>query len=348
MTHGLVIGKFYPPHAGHHYLIRAAAREADRVTVVVMAATVETIALADRVAWLREVHAGDRNVTITGIVDDHPIDYHSDAIWRAHVELMKQAVHGEPIDAVFTSEPYGDELARRLDARHVSVDLSRAEHRVSGTAVRADPVAYWDALAPCVRGRLAWRVILVGAESTGKTTIAAAIADRLRARGGVFARTAWVPEVGREVTERKIATVSIDEVVWETADFVDIAREQARREAEAARSGGPVVICDTDAFATAIWHERYRGAPSPEVDALGEPAPYHLYLLSHHDDVPFEQDGLRDGEHLRAWMTGRFVERLAGRRWQWLRGSREAREAYAIAAIDALLAVGWAFAAPLG
>ena len=58
--------------------------------------------------------------------------------------------------------------------------------------------------------------------------------------------------------------------------------------------------------------------------SLGAAAPYHLYLLTHHDDVPFAQDGLRDGEHLRAWMTARFADRLTAgaRRWRWLRGDR--------------------------
>jgi len=355
--HGLVIGKFYPPHAGHHHLVRAAAAVATRVTVVVMAATVESLALADRVAWLREVHAADARVTVVGIVDDHPVDYTSDAVWRAHVELMQRAarrVTDEAIDAVFTSEAYGDELARRLGARHVAVDPPRAAHPVSGTAVRADPVTHWSALAPCVRGHLAWRVVLVGAESTGKTTLAAAIAARLRARGGAFVDTAWVPEVGREVTAQKLAALgpgaAMEALTWGTADFVDIARAQAAREAAMARAGGPVIVCDTDAFATGIWHERYGGARSAEVDRLGAAAPYHLYLVTHHDDVSFEQDGLRDGEHLRGWMTARFVERLTdeGRAWQWLRGEGAAREAAALAAIDARLAAGWGFAAPLG
>jgi len=36
-THGLVIGKFYPPHLGHHHLIAGAARQVERLTVLVMA-----------------------------------------------------------------------------------------------------------------------------------------------------------------------------------------------------------------------------------------------------------------------------------------------------------------------
>ena len=355
--HGLVIGKFYPPHAGHHHLVRQAARGAARVTVVVMASSHESLSLADRVAWMREIHAADTNVTITGIRDDHPVDYQSDAIWRAHVALMEEAaraVTAAPVDAVFTSEAYGDELARRLGARHVPVDPGRATQPVSGTAIRRDPIAHWPGLSACVRGHLAWRVVVVGAESTGKTTLAQELAERLRERGGSFANATWVPEVGREVTEQKLAALGrgadIDDLTWATGDFVDIAREQARREAAASRTGAPVLICDTDAFATAIWHERYRGERSAQVDAVGVSAPYHLYLLTHHDDVPFHQDGLRDGEHLRAWMTARFVERLqeTGRRWRWARGAREAREASALAEIDALLAAGWKLNDPLG
>ncbi|HVV85438.1 MAG TPA: AAA family ATPase [Kofleriaceae bacterium] len=355
--HGLVIGKFYPPHAGHHHLIRAAAAGCARVTVVVMASSVESLSLADRVRWLREVHAADAHVTITGIADDHPVDYDSDAAWRAHVALMREAtgaVTEEPIDAVFTSEAYGAELARRFGARHVAVDPGRATHPVSGTAVRADPVRHWDDLAAPVREHLAWRVVLVGAESTGKTTLAAELAAALAARGGPFARTRWVPEVGRDVTLAKLAALGpdapMDALVWTTADFVDIAREQAAREAAAARAGGPVLVCDTDAFATGIWHERYVGARDAAVDALGTAAPFQLYLLTHPDDVPFTQDGVRDGEHLRHWMTGVFAARLDAdrRRWQWLRGDRATRLARAVAAVDGLLATGWGLAAPLG
>ncbi len=355
--HGLVIGKFYPPHAGHHLLVRAAAARSERVTVVVMASRVESLALADRVAWMREEHASDANVTVTGIADDHPVDYESDAVWRAHVALMVEAARGvttEPVDAVFTSEAYGEELGRRLGARHELVDLDRAELPVSGTRIRENPADHWQFLASGARRHLALRVVLVGAESTGKTTLAAELAAWLRARGGAFARTEWVAEAGREHTEQKLAALgpgaSMDALVWDTPDFLAIARLQCLREDAAAARGGPVVVCDTDAFATGIWHERYAGRRDAEVEAIGRAPAYGLYLLTHPDDVPFEQDGLRDGEHLRAWMTARFVERLTGdgRPWQWLRGERKARLAGALAAIDAWLARGWQLADPLG
>jgi nicotinamide riboside kinase len=66
-------------------------------------------------------------------------------------------------------------------------------------------------------------------------------------------------------------------------------------------------------------------------------------------DIPFVQDGLRDGEHLREAMTERFRERLAARPEPHVvvRGSREERLAAAVAAIDARLAEGWALRDPL-
>lgn len=355
--HGLVIGKFYPPHAGHHFLVRAASQQAKRVTVVVMAAAVESLRREDREAWVREAHAEDLNVTVTSIDDDHPVDLESDTIWQAHVALMRKAVASVtalPVDAVFTSEDYGEELGRRLGAAHVNVDQARLVKPLSGTAIRANPERYWDALSPCVRAHLALRIVLLGAESTGKTTLAELLASRLRARGGAFAAAKWVPEVGREVSLAKLSAMgeaaAFEQVVWTTPDFVSIAAAQRAREQQLARDCGPVLICDTDAFVTGVWHERYMHVRSAEVEALGAAAPFHLYLLTHPDDVPFVQDGLRTDDGVRQAMTDTFAARLdeRGQHWTWLRGARREREEAALQLIDARLAAGWRLSDPLG
>ena len=51
------------------------------------------------------------------------------------------------------------------------------------------------------------------------------------------------------------------------------------------------------------------------------------------------QDGIRDGENIRQWMTGRFEEELerGHRRWIKVSGTSEERLQTAIAAVDALL-----------
>jgi NadR type nicotinamide-nucleotide adenylyltransferase len=249
---------------------------------------------------------------------------------------------------VFTSEAYGDELARRFEAVHVCVDPERGAVPVSGTAVRADPVAHWDLLGPGVRSWLTRRVIVVGAESTGTTTTARALARHFRLRGGVWDRTLWVPEFGREWTERKLAALRatrpdaiVDDVVWDRADFVRVAAEQNAAEDTAARRGSPLLIGDTDALATTVWEERYLGASSPQVrSAVRAP---DLYLLTSDVGVPFVQDGLRDGEAVRGWMTGRFREVLDAQPvpWRVLTGGWADRLRAAVGACDDLLARGW-------
>jgi nicotinamide riboside kinase len=62
------------------------------------------------------------------------------------------------------------------------------------------------------------------------------------------------------------------------------------------------------------------------------------------DDIPFVQDGLRDGEHLRHTMHAWFEEALRAQHvpWRLLRGSPAARLEEALAAIEELFtASGW-------
>jgi NadR type nicotinamide-nucleotide adenylyltransferase len=335
--HALVLGKFYPPHNGHHHLIETAAARSERTTVTVLAASTEHIPLEHRVQWLRETHTAP-GIRIIGDLDDHPMDFDSDEIWSLHVELTKAVLarraiaDGEPgkapVDVVFSSEKYGDELARRLGAQHVLVDLDRVTHAVSGTAVRTDPMANWHHLAPATRRGLGWKVVVVGAESTGTTTLSKQLADHFGAP--------WIPEYGREHTELKLQSArafnpdaTVDSLVWTLGDFEDVAHEQDRRiKAETA----PPVVADNDAFAATVWGERYLGF-RPNVFAGTPP---DLYLLTDHVGVPFEQDGWRDGEHLREWMTGLFERELARRGVPWLKVT-ENRFATAVTAVEHLM-----------
>ena len=349
MRHGLVVGKFYPPHAGHHHLIDTAAAACERLTVVVAASPLESIPIALRAAWLRERHS-QPHVEIVPAVDDIPVDYDSDTAWAAHVEVFRAAA-GDPVDVVFSSEEYGPELARRLDAVHVPGDPARKRFPVSGTAVRADPVACWEWLSPAVRAHLARRVVVVGAESSGTTTLARALASHYARRGGVWAATRWVAEYGRLYCEEKLAVARrrdphlwLGDLGWTSEEFTVIAERQRAWEESAARSGSPLLVCDTDAFATELWHERYIGTPAPPLAATH----HDLWILTDTTGVPFEQDGWRDGETIREEMSARFAEELERRGLPHVvvTGPHHKRLYEAAEAVDALIAKGWIFTDP--
>ena len=301
---GLIVGKFYPPHRGHRFLIETACSQVDHLTVFVCSKPEQIPTAELRAAWLREIHP---NVEFRVVADELNAD--DSAGWARFC----RSCLGYTPEVVFTSEDYGDRFAYFLGCRHVQVDRARRTVSVSATHVRANPWLAWDFLDPPVRGYYALRVCIVGAESTGKTTLAAALAKELG--------TTWVPEYGRELSETKLAALGRYE--WRSEEFVEIAQTQCEREDEAARDAIRVLICDTDAFATSVWHERYIGSRSPEVERI---AATHrrpdLYLLSD-INIPFVQDGTRDGEQIRNWMHGRFIERLTadGRRFLPLRGN---------------------------
>jgi HTH-type transcriptional regulator, transcriptional repressor of NAD biosynthesis genes len=361
--HGLVVGKFYPPHCGHLHLIEAAAARCRQVTVLAMAARAETVPLSDRVAWLRAACGGLPAVTVIGVPCDAPVDFASAPVWSAQVAVMRAALEGngrQSVDAVFSSEPYGDELAVRLGAQHVSVDPARTAVPVSGSLIRADLAGCWDDLLSPVRAGLAARVVVVGAESTGTSTIADLLAREYRRRGGVWARTRCVTEAGRDYTltkwqqARAVAAADgrpdppLEELEWTPADFDAVAAEQTHRENEVAAAGSPLLVCDTDAFATSVWERRYLGGRARGLQpwATTDLPRRDVYLLTSHEGVPWQDDGLREGDlAVRAAMTGWFERALtaAGHSWVLLTGSIPERLALAVRVTDAVLACRAAF-----
>lgn len=314
---GLVIGKFLPPHHGHKLLIDHATAASERVVVIVCGKPSDPIPAELRGAWLREIHP-----TAEVLVIDDRYDENDSRVWADNTVRWL----GRAPDVVFTSEDYGERYAALMGSRHVSVDRARARVPMSGTAVRRDPYLNWASIEPPVRGWYAKRVCVLGAESTSTTTLAEALAADLA--------TEWVAEYGREYSARK-QTAGDD--VWHTDEFTEIAREQTRREDAAARRANRVLICDTNAFATTLWHRRYVGGPSAAVEAIARTGRCDLYLLTG-DEIPFVQDGLRDGEHLRHQMHEWFAEALAAQPvpWRLLRGSVAQRRAEAKAAIAGL------------
>jgi len=281
---------------------------------------------------VREEHPGVRVVTA---VDDHPVDLASEAAWAHYTQLARDMLDS-PVDAVLTSGAYGAELAHRLGATWVQVDPGRRLTPVSGTAVRAD--AYWWALGPAVRAWLTRRVVIIGAESSGTTTLTAELAAALG--------TEWVPEFGREWTARRPGGLTAP---WHTAEFDLVAAQQARTEDEAARRvPRPVLVCDTDVLATTVWHERYTGRLSPTVRAAAAARVPALYLLTG-CEIGFVDDGMRDGEHLREAMTTRFREVLTAQAapWHEVNGPREQRLRTALSHVNQLLKGGWDLASPL-
>ena len=352
---GLVIGKFYPPHAGHRHLIATAAEQSEHLSVIVLGNRFESLTVGDRAEWLAAEFAGHPHVHVIAQQDDSPEDYDSDEIWKAHSELMRLALQNTgvtAVDAVFTSEMYGYQLADAFDAEHVLVDAGRDTYPVSGTLCRDDLGAAWPNIIEPARQGMATRIIIVGAESTGTTTLTRALTEHYRDR---YPAIGDVPEYGRQHTYDKLAEAQLtnpgagmDDLVWTASDFALIARRQIELE-NAAADQCPLVIADTDALATVLWERRYAGDYSFGAWTAAPNLPRRdIYLVTDHAGVDFEDDGFRDGEHIRADMTEWFKETLtaAGHSWVLVTGSHDRRMATATQIIDLILDQRTAFTSP--
>ena len=169
------------------------------------------------------------------------------------------------------------------------------------------------------------RVCLLGAESTGKTTLARDLATRYE--------TVWNPEYGRPYTEFGRPAGA----PWTSWEFTHIARVHCWYEDFLAESANRVLFADTDAFTTAVFHEVYLGEPATGFDELAA-RPYDLFVVCGLD-VPWRHDGVREFEEQRRWMHERYLDRArtSGRAWLLVEGPHPARLEAAAVLVDALL-----------
>lgn len=318
---GLVVGKFCPLHRGHEYVLACARDRCDRV--VVISYTSPEFAGCEperREAWLEACCPWAERLVVTperlrawwgatGGPVELPENGASDEVHRRFVGRLCLEVLRCEVDAVFTSEAYGDgfaaELTRLFPSRreglappvvHVAVDPARVAVPVSGEALRKDPHGLRPFLSPPVYASFVQRVALLGGESTGKSTLALALAERLG--------TVAVTEYGRERWQ-----VRGGHLVY--GDLLEIAREQVAREEEAARRAVRFLICDTTPLTTLFYSHHLFGRAEPELQRLAERRYDHVVLCA--ADFPFVQDGTRTEPSLREIQQSWYRAELAAR-----------------------------------
>ena len=188
------------------------------------------------------------------------------------------------------------------------------------------------------------RVAIVGAESTGKSELARALADALAREFGLRARV--VDEFLREWCDVHARTPRADEqegIALEHARRIRAASPSdtdARRIADvAALPDVDVVLCDTTPLMVAVYSDLLFDDRSLEPVARACQDTMDLTLLTSLD-LPWVADGLqRDGPHVRGPVDARVRGRLLawGTPWSLVSGSGPARVASALDALRPLL-----------
>ncbi len=306
MTRGLVIGKFMPLHAGHLALIDFARHHCQSLIVSMSYTDHDPIAPDLRYQWLQKELQGKPNVTTVSIMDDFddeslPPDRRT-AIWA---DVIRKA-YGN-IDFIFSSESYGEPLAKNLQAKHVMFDRDRDKFPVSATQIRNKPFAWWAYIPAVVRPYFVRKICFYGPESTGKSTLTRKMAERFD--------TEWVPEVARELLITN--DFNIDQIIT-------IGRMQTERIFQKLQTANKLLMCDTDLITTQIYSKHYLGVVPDILVEYEKTVSYdHYFLLD--IDVPWIADGLRDLPHMRSEMMSIFRDELEKRKISYtlVRGERE-------------------------
>ena len=312
---GLVVGKFSPLHRGHEHVIAQAMDHCERVLVLGYSQPEwRGCEGPRRQAWVARRFPQALNVQIDDAdvrarchalglparpMPDNHADDDTHQAWLAW--LLDRVLQVRP-HAMFGSESYLAPTCLRLSETFghtvtpVIVDIERAHVPVRATDIRRDVHAHRWALSPDVYQDFVRRVAFLGGESTGKTTLAQAMA---RHSGSI-----WVPEYGRERWEDGQGQLSL-------VDLIDIARVQLQREQVATAQARDVLWCDTTPLTT-LGYAGWMFDQQPEPLQRMAAHRYDLLVLCD-TDIDHVQDGTRQDPAFRqrqqAWYRAQLQHR---------------------------------------
>lgn len=330
----LVLGAFSPPHKGHIYLINTAIKHSEKTHVFVCHRDIDTIDGQYRYETIRYIYSNNPNVIIYNIKhnkDDYPGEFGTtiDEFYEMWVNIIYSYV--KKLDVVFTSEDYGDEFAQYLGIKHFLVDRLRIKYDICGTDIRTNPHDNWKYIPNLVKSYFTKKIVLVGPESSGKSTLTKLIAKKLK--------TKYVNEYGAEYIKNiGLNKNTKNNKKFTILDISHIAAGQIYLEDESLKKPKKIIIHDTDLITTQIWSEIYfNDCPKWIVDESYKRT-YDMYLLM---DIDFDwvDDGSREFPEKRKTHFNRIKSELEKRniKYTLISGSIENRLKQSIKEINKII-----------
>jgi NadR type nicotinamide-nucleotide adenylyltransferase len=306
---GLVVGKFSPLHLGHEWLIGQAALQCNHLLILSYAnPEFDRCNAASRRRWFAARLPQHETLVIDSAslaqlgagrgIAARPLprnDCSDEQQQNFLAWLLKDILKRTP-DAIFCSETYGPGCARDLtqalghNVAAVVMDPDRNQLPVHAAQIRQNPYESRAWMAPEVAAAFVRRIVLLGGESSGKSTLAA------------HYQTTWVHEFGRELWEQQHGEMSEE-------DLLKVAHEQIRREEAALSSANGYLFCDTSPLTTAGYGLWMFGRIQPELAKLAA-REYDAVILCK-PDFPFVQDGSRREQAFRDQQYAWYLQQTA-------------------------------------
>ncbi len=325
MDKAFVFGKFLPFHKGHEAMIHFALSKCDFLTVLVCVSEKETISGSVRKSWIEKTFPDQKNIEV------RILDYvesqlpnssvSSKSVSEVWANVFKQLFPDYSL--VITSEDYGYFVAEFMHIQHLPFDIPKKLFPVSATSVRHDLLTNWMFIPEAVKRDLVLKVVIVGTESTGKTTLTEDLA--------AYFNCNKVLEAGRDLIP--------DSNAFTIDDLQLVAREHAKRISAAASGDSALVIIDTDIHITQSYCRFTFDKELMVSDEIYNANRADLYLYLN-NDVAWFQDGTRLYQEERDLLDASHRQVLAGRDIHFIeiKGNWEERFQLAVEQIKSLIA----------
>ena len=274
-----------PPTTGHLQLVQFANFIADKTVVIFCTQPEEPLPFERVKAFKKAVK--NHNLRNTKVVHFHKsIPQNPES--PGFKQMWKDLLVGFGVtnnDYIVASEAYGQWLAETVGATFYPYDIDRSFNAIKATAIRNNPVNYFDKIIPEFQPYLRTTVTIFGAESTGKTTLSRQLAKELNGL--------WLYEYARPYLENTVNEITVNSMtaIWKGQSAL---QRQATNVTDS-----PFVIQDTDLFSTVgywqfpHWQATIGSCPSKLVqDATKLRSDIYIMTKS---NIPFEQDPLRYG-----------------------------------------------------
>jgi HTH-type transcriptional repressor of NAD biosynthesis genes len=281
MVKAFVFGKFLPFHKGHEAMMNFALTKCDFLTVLVCCSDKESIPDTFRKAWIEKAFEKKKYIEIrifNYLESELPnTSESSESVSKIWADIFKKQLPDYSL--LITSEEYGNFVAAFMNIQHIAFDIPKKLYPVSATAVRNNLFANWKFLPDTVKPDLLLKVVILGTECTGKTTLTEKLAKHFNC--------SFVSEAGRDIIANS-NSFTFD-------DLYLVATEHAKRIDKIILADNPLVIIDTDIHTTESY-SRFTFEKELEISAdiyNSNRANIYLYL---NNDVEYLQDGTRLSE----------------------------------------------------
>ncbi|MBE5935904.1 MAG: nicotinamide-nucleotide adenylyltransferase [Lachnospiraceae bacterium] len=306
---GMYGGSFDPLHIGHiDMIIKAAAMCKKLYIVLSFSRKRDSVPMEIRYRWIKNSFKHMDNIEIillednanskdeydkgsscgTRIANDNVntniIDSGIDSYfyWEQGRDYVLETI-GSPIDVVFCGSDYkGTNRYEELYKCEV-IYVDRDIVSVSSTKIRSNPFKYWDYIPKICRSYYTKKILIIGGESTGKTTLTQNLA--------LHYNTNFLEEVGREVCENAGA-----EELMVVEDFYEILLRHKTKELEVIKDSNKLLFIDTDALTTKFYInfllDKNKNNGKALADAIANINTFDLIFFLE-PTVKFVQDGTR-------------------------------------------------------